>query len=240
MNSYDVFLADDRIIPLLPKLLGKKWIEEKKRQPTPVRLTRDDLAAELKTALGSTNLLLNRGTCMTIKVGTHDVHDSSQLIDNILAVVPYLAVRLPKGGWENVQALHIKSSTSLSLPIWSCDLSTERFDQTKPDPATQLSVLPSNLADDDENDDDGDEEADVEEIDESELKAIKKDAAKEGGGAAAGAKRKRGSATTGGKLESNKEQSPAKKVKGEAKPESTPRGGDKVKKRRSSAGKSKA
>lgn len=29
-DSYDVFLADERILPLLPKLLGKKFFQTKK------------------------------------------------------------------------------------------------------------------------------------------------------------------------------------------------------------------
>lgn len=30
MNDHDVFLADDRIVNMLPKLLGKKWVEDRK------------------------------------------------------------------------------------------------------------------------------------------------------------------------------------------------------------------
>ena len=29
-NSYDLFLADDRVLPLLPKLLGKTFFDKKK------------------------------------------------------------------------------------------------------------------------------------------------------------------------------------------------------------------
>ena len=29
-GEHDLFLADDRIIPMLPKLLGKQWLEAKK------------------------------------------------------------------------------------------------------------------------------------------------------------------------------------------------------------------
>jgi len=34
-------------------------------------------------------------------------------------------------GWENVQSLHIKTSQSVSLPIWSCDLMDERWKNTR-------------------------------------------------------------------------------------------------------------
>jgi len=29
-NSYDIFLSDDRVIPILPKLIGKSFYEKKK------------------------------------------------------------------------------------------------------------------------------------------------------------------------------------------------------------------
>jgi ribosome biogenesis protein UTP30 len=59
---YQVFLADDRILPLLPKLLGKQFYE-KKKLPLPVRLTRKDLKAEIEKALSSTMYFETSGTC---------------------------------------------------------------------------------------------------------------------------------------------------------------------------------
>lgn len=35
------------------------------------------------------------------------------------------AAKAIKGGWDNIQSLHIKTSTSTSLPIWTCDLGAE-------------------------------------------------------------------------------------------------------------------
>lgn len=187
MNSYDQFLADDNIIPMLPKLLGKKWIEGKKRQPLPVSLKRKDLDAELRRAVSGTSLHLNRGTCLTIRVATHEQHSPKQWVENIVATIPHLAVRLPHGGWDNVQALHLKSSSSLSLPIWSCDLGSDRFSQTKVDPDAQLQVLAA------AEDDSGDEEDMTADIDAEELSALKKDAAeKDDQPVSPGHKRKRG------------------------------------------------
>jgi len=82
LKENGLFLADERIIPLLPKLLGVKWFEAKKyvirlstlyakltlpstyRQPLPVCLTRKDLKAELERAINSTYMSQNRGTAM--------------------------------------------------------------------------------------------------------------------------------------------------------------------------------
>ncbi|GAA93937.1 uncharacterized protein L969DRAFT_92158 [Mixia osmundae IAM 14324] len=131
MREYDLFLADDRIVPMLPKLLGRNWLEAKK-QPIPVTLSRTQLKAELERALSSTYLYLNRGNCLSVKVGGIQTHTPDQLFANILAIVPHLAVRLPEGGWDNIQALHLKTTTSASLPIWTSSLaddetSTSRF-----------------------------------------------------------------------------------------------------------------
>lgn len=190
MNNHDLFLADERIIPTLPKLLGRKWVDEKKRQPIPVRLTKDDLPSELERAIQGTSLVLNRGTCLTVKVATYEQHEAKEWADNVIALIPHLAARLPRGGWDNVQALHLKSSSSLSLPLWSCDLGSDRFSQSKLD---QPQVLPIEAADADD-----DEDEELEDLDKSEVAALKKEAEKSGTGSPSGQKRKRGAAAVEG------------------------------------------
>lgn len=80
LKENSLFLADDRVIPLLPKLLGKAFFNAKKyvglfitvthsvtynpsRQPIPVCLTRRDLKGELERAVSSTYFHQNQGTC---------------------------------------------------------------------------------------------------------------------------------------------------------------------------------
>ncbi|RKP06446.1 ribosomal protein L1/ribosomal biogenesis protein [Thamnocephalis sphaerospora] len=60
--NYDLFLADDRIIPLLPRVLGKKFFD-KKKQPIPVDLTKSNLKAEIMRACYSTYMHIPAGTC---------------------------------------------------------------------------------------------------------------------------------------------------------------------------------
>ncbi|KAF9046374.1 ribosomal protein L1p/L10e family-domain-containing protein [Panaeolus papilionaceus] len=119
LKENGLFLADERVIPLLPKLLGSKWFEAKK-QPIPVCLTRKDLKGELERAISATYMNQNRGTCTAIKVGKLS-HTASQIIDNIKAALPAIA-KAVRGGWENIQSLHIKTNSSVSLPIWTCSL----------------------------------------------------------------------------------------------------------------------
>ncbi|KAH9976952.1 ribosomal protein L1p/L10e family-domain-containing protein [Russula compacta] len=117
-----LFLADERIIPLLPRLLGKIFFTAKK-QPIPVRLTRKDLKGELERAIHSTYMHQNRGTCTSVKFGTLS-QTPVQVLANLETALPAI-ISAVRGGWENVQSLSIKSTKSASLPIWSCNLGTE-------------------------------------------------------------------------------------------------------------------
>ncbi|TEB22766.1 ribosomal protein L1 [Coprinellus micaceus] len=119
LKENGMFLADERVVPLLPKLLGRKWFEAKK-QPIPVCLTRKDLKGELERAISSTYMNQNQGTCTSIKIGNL-THKPQQIVANLQKALPTIVANV-KEGWENIQALHIKTNSSVSLPIWSCSL----------------------------------------------------------------------------------------------------------------------
>ncbi|KAG1822666.1 ribosomal protein L1p/L10e family-domain-containing protein [Suillus subaureus] len=119
LKENGMFLADERVIPLLPGLLGKKWFDAKK-QPIPVCLTRKDLKGELERAIESTYMHQNRGTCTSVKIGLLS-HAPEKVIDNIKISLPAIVNNI-KGNWDNVQSLHIKTNSSISLPIWTCEL----------------------------------------------------------------------------------------------------------------------
>ncbi|KAJ2960705.1 hypothetical protein NQZ79_g3906 [Umbelopsis isabellina] len=114
--AYGLFLADDRVIPLLPKLLGKEFFL-KKKQPIPVDMTKSNLKAEIERALDSTYMHINAGSCSAIKVGTTALSEQ-HIFENILAVVPQVVENIPKK-WKNVQSINIKTSDSISLPIFN-------------------------------------------------------------------------------------------------------------------------
>ncbi|KAJ3520290.1 hypothetical protein NM688_g9185 [Phlebia brevispora] len=122
LKENDLFLADERVIPLLPGLLGKKFFAAKK-QPIPVCLTRKDLKSELERAISSTYFHQNQGTCSSIKVGTLS-QQAIHVLANLKAALPAVAKAI-KGGWDNIQSLHIKTNSSISLPIWTCELGAE-------------------------------------------------------------------------------------------------------------------
>ncbi|KAG6902536.1 hypothetical protein C0995_015354 [Termitomyces sp. Mi166 len=119
LKENGLFLADERIIPLLPKLLGVKWFEAKK-QPIPVCLKRKDLKGELERAVSSTYMNQNRGTCTSVKFAALS-HTPKQILENLKVALPAITRHIVTG-WDNIQALHIKTNSSVSLPIWCCTL----------------------------------------------------------------------------------------------------------------------
>ncbi|KAJ3853587.1 ribosomal protein L1p/L10e family-domain-containing protein [Lentinula lateritia] len=119
LKEHGLFLADKRIIPLLPKLLGSKFFNAKK-QPLPVTVTRKDLKKELERAINSTYMPSIRGTSLSIKVGRFS-QPAAQVVANIKIALPAIAARV-NGGWDNIQSFGLKTSNSVNLPIWSCSL----------------------------------------------------------------------------------------------------------------------
>jgi len=112
---FDLFLADDRIIRLLPPLLGKAFYTRKKL-PLQVNLTKADLAGELERAVCTSQLpLTHQGSCSAITIGMSTLPDS-KLAENCVAVVSALESRYP-GGWSNLRSLHLQAG-SCSLPLY--------------------------------------------------------------------------------------------------------------------------
>ncbi|CAG9462145.1 unnamed protein product [Pedinophyceae sp. YPF-701] len=123
--SYEVFLADERVLPSLPKLLGKTFFR-KKRQPVPVDLRGANWGAQVRKALGATYLYLSQGTCLSVRVAR--VKDGvDEAVENVAAVVEQACEKIPRK-WDNVLALYLKLPGSAALPIY----------QTLPTPPTKI------------------------------------------------------------------------------------------------------
>ena len=60
----------------------------------------------------------------SIKIGTLS-QSAPQVLSNLTTALPAVVKRI-KGEWENVQSLSIKTNSSASLPIWSCELGGEK------------------------------------------------------------------------------------------------------------------
>jgi ribosome biogenesis protein UTP30 len=117
LRSYDVFMADDRILPMLSGALGKIFFKAK-QQPIPVDVTRkSSLPFNVLKALNRTHLSWSRGTCVVVPAGRTDM-DARQISQNIVALVPQAVEKFPRK-WANLRSVAIKTPSSASLPVYN-------------------------------------------------------------------------------------------------------------------------
>ncbi|KAK1420633.1 hypothetical protein QVD17_22384 [Tagetes erecta] len=132
-NSFDVFLADQRVINMLPEILGKVFYKKKKKIPVPVDLRRDgDWKEEIEMGFCCSLLWLSNGTCSVVKVGKFDGMKVEEIVDNVVAAVDGVVEVVPKK-WVGVKSFHLKFFDSLALPIYQIDQKDEDMvtDQVK-------------------------------------------------------------------------------------------------------------
>ncbi|NXN78064.1 RL1D1 protein, partial [Bombycilla garrulus] len=121
LNSFDLFLSDDRIRRLLPSHLGKHFYAMKKA-PLSVNLKAKDLAKELKKHIGGTILPVNnKGCSYTTRIG-HTGMKVDEIVDNVIEAARVIGDKLPKK-WKNVKILHLKTLKSVALPIFTANIS---------------------------------------------------------------------------------------------------------------------
>jgi len=58
--------------------------------------------------------------CRAVKFGIIS-QTPSEILANLKSALPAIAKKI-WGGWENIQSIHIKTNSSVSLPIWMCSL----------------------------------------------------------------------------------------------------------------------
>jgi ribosome biogenesis protein UTP30 len=113
--SYDLFIADERVLPSLPKLLGKSFFK-KKKQPVPVRLTGKDWAAQVRRACEATYLILTGGSSLNVRVARSS-QTEEQCVENVLAGLDAAVEKLP-GKWKGIKAVYLRTAGSVALPIY--------------------------------------------------------------------------------------------------------------------------
>lgn len=114
-NSYDLFVADERVLPSLPKLLGKTFFK-KKKQPVPVKLTGKDWGAQIRKACEATYLVLSSGSSLNIRVAKSS-QTTKECVENVLAALEGAVERVP-GKWGGLKSLYLKTAESVALPIY--------------------------------------------------------------------------------------------------------------------------
>ena len=118
-DMYDVFVADDRIVCMLPKALGKAFYVGAKR-PLPIRLAQNEklngsVTTKIEKALRSAYFYLS-GVSTSIRIGV-STQTADELMENAAEVLEKAVEHIP-GKWKGVQAVFLKSEKSAALPIY--------------------------------------------------------------------------------------------------------------------------
>ncbi|KAI4319710.1 hypothetical protein MLD38_033279 [Melastoma candidum] len=114
-DSYDLFLADKLVLPLLPKLLGKQFYKRKKI-PIGLDLRLGGWKEQVESVIRSGLLFLGHGTCSVVRVARVSM-PREEIVENVAAAVVGLVETVPKK-WRSVRSLHLKLLESLSLPVY--------------------------------------------------------------------------------------------------------------------------
>lgn len=93
-DQYDIFLADNRILPSLPKLIGKKFFG-KKKQPIPVDVRGSDWGRQVDRALSGTYMVPPQGSCINIKVALSSQAPES-IVENVEEALTAACEHIPK------------------------------------------------------------------------------------------------------------------------------------------------
>ncbi|KAG6049424.1 hypothetical protein E4U17_006836 [Claviceps sp. LM77 group G4] len=148
-SEHDIFVADERIINRLPKVLGKTFYKTSAKRPIPVVLqakrpkvdgkrpkradktksteedvvnagTAADIAKEIEKALSSALVSLAPTTNTAVRIG-YAHWSAEQIADNVDAVVTGLVGKWVPQKWRNVRSIYIKGPNTAALPIWQTD-----------------------------------------------------------------------------------------------------------------------
>ena len=116
LSTYDMFMAEKSILPMLPKVIGSKFFK-KKKHPLPIKMSSLDLGKPVYRALKSTYLYLPAGSSTTVRVGKVSM-SPEQLVENVAKAIEGVSDRLPRK-FKSIKSLHLKTSTSVALPFFN-------------------------------------------------------------------------------------------------------------------------
>nr|GEU49882.1 zeatin O-xylosyltransferase-like [Tanacetum cinerariifolium] len=106
-DSYDVFFADKRVVPFLPKLLGNCFFRSKKL-PLGVDLSHKNWKEQIERGFKAGLLSFGRGTCSVVRVARVGM-DKGEIVKNVNAGVEGVLGFVPKK-ILGVRSLHLKFS----------------------------------------------------------------------------------------------------------------------------------
>ncbi|KAI8331164.1 ribosomal protein L1/ribosomal biogenesis protein [Chlamydoabsidia padenii] len=114
LDQYDVFMADQRLVKVLRQTLGKDFY--KRTTPLLINMKETDIQKQVIHSIHSTYMNFRKGDCHSIKIAIAG-QTPKQAYENIINAIDTIIANLP-GGVDNLRSLFIKTSDSISLPIY--------------------------------------------------------------------------------------------------------------------------
>ena len=115
MKQYDVFMADEAVLPILPKLLGKNFFVAKRLPlPLPLKATKPVKKIIEDAAFHSAWWSYGGGDSVAVRIA-YSSQEVAEIVSNVQAVVTAM-----HGICEEAKILSIglKTTDSLLLPLW--------------------------------------------------------------------------------------------------------------------------
>ncbi|CEP09662.1 hypothetical protein [Parasitella parasitica] len=125
--SYNLFVADDRVAPLIPSLLGKAF-RNKSRIPVTMKHS-GSLKNNIQNVINSTTVKLNNGLTSRILIGNFAMSEKN-LLKNYEAAMPEI-IEITAHEFDQVEMFGIQSENSPFLPIHTSLPKKEKTDDDK-------------------------------------------------------------------------------------------------------------
>jgi len=120
LGNFDMFLSDDRIRRLLPSHIGRHFYDRKK-DPLSINLNSKNLNRDIQRLVQSSLMkVTKKGCCSMAKVGNSGM-TADEIMENIVVTIEAVASKLQMTG-KVIKMVHVKSETSVSLPIYTSSL----------------------------------------------------------------------------------------------------------------------
>ena len=116
LKAHTHFICDARIAPHLYNLLGTTF-SARNNLPVQINFTKASALPSIITKIVSSTYCNLKGTNVSIRFG-HLGMSAEQVLENMLEGVACFVSKL-KNEWKDVHSIHIKTSDSASLPVYS-------------------------------------------------------------------------------------------------------------------------
>nr|CAX70528.1 putative cellular senescence inhibited gene protein [Schistosoma japonicum]CAX75382.1 putative cellular senescence inhibited gene protein [Schistosoma japonicum]CAX75383.1 putative cellular senescence inhibited gene protein [Schistosoma japonicum] len=138
--TFDIFLADKRIVHRLQNKLGKAFYQEiSGKFPIPTSFSKNNLADTVKKQINTSLFVIRgNGTTDSLIVG-NELFSSSEIKENVISVCEKICLEWPGGGLANIRSVYIQSP-NISIPLY--------YDETEASLTTiseKLSTLPKSV-----------------------------------------------------------------------------------------------